>query len=212
MKGDTLASGAAKAVFLGPQLKFNQDELKQDFDRLPAEAFILKYLITQREYDLMVASKGEEVVNIFAEQMKRQAEFYERGMGSDRAQADSLSRECFLTPCVLPGWTGRVIVDRDEPATPKGERGKLLIPRAMRTQKVLLPTTGHIIKAVVFDPGGKDVSVELVGRRVLFNQMSGSPICFNGYPTWTQLELTEILCWVDKEDTQVIEEELAPMV
>jgi hypothetical protein len=144
--------------------------------------------------------------------MKRQAEFYERGLAADAKQADSLKRECFITPFVPLGLVGRVIVDRDEPASPRGERGRLLIPRALRKEKTMLPTTGHIIKAVIYDPQGNNVGDGYIGWRVLFSPMSGTPICFNGYPTWIQLELAEILGVVNKEDVQIQEETLEPMV
>lgn len=212
MQGDKLASGAKSASFaVAPNMKFDEAKMRIDLRMMPSEAFILKYMITQREYDLIKAG-DEENVNAFAEQMKRQAEFYERGLAADQKQADTLKRDCFLIPFVMLGCTGRVIVDRDEPASPKGERGRLLIPRSMRKEKTMLPTTGHIIKAVVFDASGANISDDFIGKRVLFSPMSGTPIMFNGYPTWIQLELSEILDWVVKEDAQVIEETLEPMV
>lgn len=212
LEGDKLASGAPRATFLGPMLKFNEVQMRADFAVLPSAAFQEKYLITQREYDLL--SGGEEAVNSFAEQMKRQAEFYNRGLETDARLAASLNRDCFLQPfdLHLRGFVGRVITDRDEPATPRGERGRLLIPRSLRKEKTLLPTTGRIIKAVIFDPSGQDVSDSYIGRRILFQQMSGSAICFNSYPTWTLLELAEILCWVMNDAATVTEETLEPMV
>jgi len=212
MKGDRLASGARSATFVGPSIRFDEGVMRDDLHKLPAQAFILKYMITQREYDLLSSSDGEERVNAFAEEMKRQAEFYERGLAADAKQADSLKRECFITPFVPLGLTGRVIVDRDEPASPRGERGRLLIPRALRKEKTMLPTTGHIIKAVIYDPEGHDIGKTYVGARVLFSPMSGTPICFNGYPTWIQLELAEVMAIVNKEDAQIQEETLEPMV
>jgi len=211
MKGDRLASGARSATFVGPNMKFDEGVMRDDLRKLPSVAFILKYMITQREYDLLINS-GEERVNAFAEEMKHQAEFYERGLASDQQQADSLRRECFLTPFVPLGLIGRVIVDRDEPASPKGERGRLLIPRALRKEKTMLPTTGHIIKAVIYDPNGVDISSDYIGMRVLFSPMSGTAICFKNYPTWIQLELSEILSVVNKEDVEIQEETLEPMV
>jgi hypothetical protein len=212
MKGDALASGQRSATFaVAPKIKFDEAEMRLDLTRLPASAFKAKYLIAQTEYDLLTSGDGV-AVNDFAEQMKRQAEFYERGLAADAKQADSLKRECFLTPFVPLGLMGRVIVDRDEPATPRGERGRLLIPKALRKEKTMLPTTGHIIKAVVFDQNGINVSDEYLGKRILFSPMSGTAICFTGYPTWIELELSEILAVVNKEDAQVIEETLEPLV
>jgi hypothetical protein len=216
MRGDKLASGAATATFLGPLLKFDEAEMRRELKLLPASAFMEKYMVTQREYDLLVGSDGEISVNAFAEQMRRQNEFYQRGMDADAAQAASLERKCFLEPFELHllGYTGRVIVDRDEPASPKGDVGRLLIPRSLRKEKTLLPTTGHILKAFIVRPDGTPCGPDFIGRRVLFNQMSGSAICFQNYPTWVLLELSEILCWVPKDaaDAKVTEESLEPMV
>ena len=212
MEGDKLARGARSATFaVAPNFKFDEAQMRSDLTRLPASAFMSKYMIAQAEYDLLTQGDGESV-NDFAEEMKRQAEFYERGLAADAKQADSLKRECFITPFVPLGLTGRVIVDRDEPASPRGERGRLLIPRALRKEKTMLPTTGHIIKAVIYDPEGHDIGKTYVGARVLFSPMSGTPICFNGYPTWIQLELAEVMAIVNKEDAQIQEETLEPMV
>jgi len=215
MKGDALASGARSASFaVAPNLKFNEEEMRQDLAKLPASAFKAKYLIAQAEYELLTSGTDEHV-NDFAEQMKRQAEFYERGLASDAKQADSLKRECFLTPFTPQGFVGRVIVDRDEPATPKGERGRLLIPRALRKEKTMLPTTGHVIKETI-EPRpnfeGRLEQLTLIGKRILFSPMSGTAICFTGYPTWIELELSEIMAIVNKEDAQIQEETLEPMV
>jgi len=216
MKGDALASGQRSATFaVAPQLKFNEGQMRDDLTKLPAEAFMLKYMITQREYDL-INHGDEEKVNAFAEDMKAKAEFYERGLSADEAQAASLQRDCFLTPFTTQGYIGRVIVDRDEPATPKGERGRLLIPKALRKEKTLLPTTGHVIKETIEprfnDLTGKWEQLTLLGKRILFSPMSGTAICFKNYPVWTQLELSEILAIVNKEDAEITEEILEPMV
>jgi hypothetical protein len=212
MIGDKLASGARSATFtVAPGFKYDEAQMRKDLRDLPKQKFQEKYLIADAEYDLL-NSGSDEHINSFAEQMKRQAEFYERGLQTDKQQADSLRRECFLTPFVAVGLIGRVIVDRDEPATPKGQKGRLLIPRSLRKEKTLLPTTGHIIKAVVINDRGEDISQDFLGKRILFGQMSGTPICFKMYPTWIQLELAEILAWVNKEDVEVLEVELEPMV
>jgi hypothetical protein len=76
----------------------------------------------------------------------------------------------------------------------------------------MLPTTGHIIKAVIVDGNGQNIGDDYIGMRVLFSPMSGTAICFKGYPTWVELELAEIMAIVNKEDAQVIEETLEPMV
>lgn len=215
LRGDKLASGEARATFLGPMLKFDETEMRRDLTTLPKALFCEKYLVAEREYEMMTTwEHSEEVVNSFAEQMRKQAEFYQRGLDADAQQAASLRRECFLEPFGLhiQGYAGRVIVDRDEPATPKGDKGRLLIPRSLRKEKTLLPTTGHIIKAFVLAPDNSDFSPYMIGKRILFNQMSGSPICFSGYPTWTLLELAEIMCWVPDPEVRVVEEALEPMV
>lgn len=212
LEGDKLASGAPRATFLGPLVKFDEAEMRADLVVLPAVVFQEKYMITQRQYEVM--NSGEAAVNSFAEQMKRQAEFYQRGLDADAAQAASLERKCFLEPfdLALMGYCGRFLVDRDEPASPKGDRGRLLIPRSLRKEKTLLPTTGHVIKQIVVAPDGSVDRKNYLGKRVLFNQMSGSAICFQQYPVWTLLELAEILCWVPVEDAAVVEEDLSPMV
>ena len=212
LEGDKLASGAPRATFMGPMMKFNELQMRQDLTVLPMQTFCEKYLITMREYEMLARSDNEQAVNAFAEQMKRQAEFYQRGLDSDAAQADSLKRDCPLELCYMPGCGGKVLVSRDEPATPSGERGRLLIPRSMRKEKVLLPTVGEIIKAVVFDAEGRDISKQFIGRRILFQQMSGSAVCFNMYPTWQLLDLAEIMAWVVDDKASVVEEQLESMV
>lgn len=218
MRGDALASGQKSAQFsVAPGLKFDEEEMRRDLVLLPAKKFQEKYLIAQLEYDMLThPESGEAVVNDWAIQMKRQAEFYQRGLDTDQQQADSLQRECFLTPFTSQGFIGKVIVDRDEPATPKGAKGRLLIPRSLRKEKTLLPTTGHVIKETIeprVNPQtGNWEQLSLLGKRILFSPMSGTGICFKKYPVWIQLELSEIMAIVNREDVQIQEEELEPMV
>lgn len=209
MEGDKLARGARSATFaVAPGLKFNEGEMHDDLKKLNPELFMVKYMITQIEYD-MLKSGDEERVNTFAQDMKSRLDSVNRALAADEKQEASLRRDCFLTPFVQAGLSGRVIVDRDVPVK---KRSSIALPKSMRTERTLLPTTGHIIKAVVIDSEGKDHSDEFIGLRILFGQMSGSAICFKGYPTWTQLELAEIMCIVNKEDEEVVEETLEPMV
>lgn len=213
MKGDALASGARSATFTGPHIKIDEGVMRDDLKKLSADDFILKYMITQREYDLLVSTKDEEKISSFASEMKAKAEMFNRGIALDEQQAASLKRECFLEPFVPCDLFGRVLVDRDEPAIPRSEATRrLIIPRRLQTEKTLLPTTGHIIKAKVFDNQGFDHSPDFVGKRILFGQMSGTAICFKNYPTWQLLELTEIMCIVPLEDAEVEDTPLEPMV
>lgn len=209
MRGDALASGARSAVFTGPRLKFSEGEMRDDLKRLTSEDFILKYHIAQREYDMLISTKDEVKVSDFAQEMKQRLEAVERSLALDDAQSATLRRDCFIEPFVAGSRYGRVIVDRDDPAKLKS---KLALPMHMRKEKTLLPTTGHIIKAVVFDAEGRDISPEFLAKRILFGRFSGTPIMFKGYPTWIQLDLGEILSFVNVEDIQVEEEEVAPLV
>jgi hypothetical protein len=213
--GDELASGGRSAVFTGPVMKFDEGIMRDDLKKMPSEEFITKYMITQREYDLMSSTRDEETINGFAKEMATKAAFYERGINLDEAQAESLKRECFIEPYVPIGEMGKVIVDRDEPLLRDSLRS-IIIPQRLQKAKTLLPTTGHIIKAVVFkqapDGSAVDISNSFMGRRVLFGQMSGSAICFKGYPTWTMLDLAEIMGWVKSEQVEVEEIPLEPMV
>lgn len=214
MRGDALASGERKAQFsVAPNLRFDEGIMRDDLKRLSCDEFILKYMITQREYDLMINTSDkdrEERVSGIASEMRQRAEFAERELAADAAQEASLNRECFLTPFVPVGITGRVIVSRD---SPPHAPSKLTIPRIYRKDKTLLPTTGHVIKETITrTDDGPEIAQFLLGQRILFSPMSGTAICFKGYPTWIQLELSEILAIVDKEDADLVEEELEPMV
>jgi hypothetical protein len=220
MKGDKFAAGATSGVLPAMPIKFNEGQMRDDLKQLPSEEFILKYMITQREYDLMVAG-SEEKISSFAEEMKERAQLYERQSAAEKAQEEAAEhRECFLTPFVATDLVGRVIVSRDNPKAKKGQSA-LLLPKSLRKEKEMLPTTGHIIKATILatrvEPNTgqsrvEDVSSHYIGWRVLFSPMSGTAICFKGYPTWIQLELSEILCTVLREDVQLEQEDLEPMI
>ena len=186
--------------------------MRHDLPRLTQEEFCDKYMVARQEYN-MIKFGGEERVNSFVKEMEQRAAAIEQELAADDKQETSLQRECFLVPYVPIGVTGRVIVSRDVP--PK-KKSSIALPKSMRKEKTLLPTTGHIIVANVWrdndERGLREVSSEYIGMRVLFGQMSGSAICFKGYPTWIQLEMSEIMAIVLKEDADVIEEELEPMV
>lgn len=212
MRGDALASGDKRATFMVASKKLGLDEGKthDDMIHLTREEFITKYMITERRYDmLMQGSLDEENVSTFAQEMKQRAAFNEAELARDAKQDASLDRTCFLTPFVAIGFTGRVIVARDR-VPEKGS--SIVLPKSYRKDKVLLPTTGHVIKAMIIRDDGKWDQDVLLGKRILFSPMSGTAICFKGYPTWIQLELSEVLATVDKEDVDLIEEELEPMV
>jgi hypothetical protein len=211
MRGDALASGQRSAQFsVAPGLKFNEGEMRDDLAKMTSDDFIAKYMITRREYDLYLASSDEEDVSTFAEEMKARAEIYNKELERDTKQEASLNRECFLTPFVPVGITGRVIVSRDRPP---GKPSALALPKSLRKDKTLLPTTGHVIKETLDTLDGTGFPKEsLLGKRILFSPMSGTAICFKGFPTWIQLDLNEILAIVDKEDVDLEEETLEPMV
>lgn len=210
MEGDKLARGARSATFaVAPNLRFDEGIMRDDLLHLSAEEFMLKYMITRREYDMHLNSNDDDKVSAFAEEMKQRAEFYNQELARDEKQEASLSRDCFIEPFVAFGITGRVIVSRDAPPTKKSA---LLLPQSQRKSKTLLPTTGHVIKEKVFDSFGNEGTISYLGKRVLFSPMSGTAICFKGFPTWIQLELSEILGFVNKEDVNLIEEDLESMV
>jgi len=213
MRGDKFASGAARSGVLPMQpIKFNEGEMQDDFKRLSPEMFMIKYMITQIEYDLM-KSGGEERVSSFALDMQQRAEAVDRASALDDIEDSKLKRSCdFLEPFHPVGLSGRVLVGYDIPFENR-RKSPLLIPKKLRTERTLLPTTGHVLRAAIWSEIAQDwVSDSWLGRRVLFNQMSGSAICFTGFPTWNMLELSEILAIVTKEDYQVVEEPLEPMV
>lgn len=208
MIGDKLASGAPSATFTGPRLKFDEFKLKQDFKQLPAATFMERYMIAQPEYDLMLKSNGEEA-NTLIREIQERTEAIERLIEEEKREDAGLRRECFIEPFVAWGISGRVIVSRDKSVLPK-EISKLALPRHLRKERERLPTTGHVIKSCVYDATGLR-NISLDGKRVLFGPMSGTAICFRGYPTWIALDVAEIIGIVHKEDAQVIEEELEPL-
>jgi hypothetical protein len=209
MIGDALASGARSATFaVAPKLKFDPEEMKRDLKALNQEEFCDKYLVAKPEYEMLKA--GGESVNNFARQMEIEREAFERVAAIDAKREASLQRECFLE--LIVGYSGRVLVARDKPETAQ-QTSRLLIPRSMRKQKEMLPTTGHIIQAVIMDTTNQSNAAEkFVGRRVVFSPMSGTPLCFNGYPTWHVLEASELIAFINKTDAEIVEEPLEPMV
>jgi hypothetical protein len=213
MRGDALASGQRTATFVGPKLHFTEGELRRDLLDMSKDDFMAKYMVAEREYNMLNNSRpDEEKISAFAEEMQQRADIYNRQLATEKAQEDTLRRDCFLTPFLPVGVTGRVIVSRDGPVD---KPSKILIPKSMRTDKTLLPTTGHVIKESICSIDGLDGQAgfyTLMGKRILFSPMSGTAICFKGYPTWIQLELTEILAIVNKEDAVLQDETLEPMV
>jgi hypothetical protein len=209
MRGDALASGARSAQFsVAPGLRFDEGQMRDDLRKLSPDEFTQKYYVTHREYDLMLHGSDERVSS-FAEEMKQRADIFNQELERDAKQQASLNRECFLTPFVPIGISGRVIVTQDVPAQ---KPSKLLLPRSQRKSKDYLPTTGHVIKETIeLDPSGYYRWSTLMNKRVLFSPMSGTAICFKGFPTWRQLELTEIMAIVNKEDAEILEEELEPL-
>jgi len=217
-KGDKFASGTRTGVIpMLNQIKFDEGQMHDDLPKLTLDEFCTKYLITPREYEMLLAAKevgNEERVSAFAEQMKRAVKAVEQQLAIEAKQEQRLDYECFIQPLHPVGLSGRVIICYDKPKKKLSEKSKLILPpKSQRTERTLLPTTGHIIRAAVWDElRAKWVSDEWIGKRVLFNQTSGSPICFNNFPTWNELELGEILGIVEKEDAEVQEEELLPMI
>lgn len=214
MQGDKLASGARTATFsVAPGLKFDEQKMRDDLGKLPKAAFIDKYMVAELEYQMLSearVSDDEVKISDFAKDMATRTEFYNRELALDEKQVAQLNRECFLEPFVPIGCTGRVIVSQD---TPTRQRTIVVqAPRSKRTEKELLPTTGHIIKAIIYDSQGVEIGESFINKRVVFNPMSGSALCFNGFPIWRQLELSEILAYIHREDVQLVEEVLEPMV
>jgi hypothetical protein len=209
VQGDKLASGAPSAQFSGPKLRYTQDEQFADLRSMTPQAFKEKYMVTQREYDMLIMSDGT-VTDSLVKEMQEHSEVIERLTALDTKQEESLKRECFLEPFVALGLTGRIIVSRDTPVV-RESVSKLALPRHLRKERERLPTTGHIIRAKVFDSDGLDVGLNFINKRILFGPMSGTAACFDGYPTWIILDVAEILCIVNKEDAEPIEEPLEPL-
>jgi hypothetical protein len=224
-RGDKFASGATSGVIphLAP-IKFNEGEMRDDLKKISSQEFMVKYLITQMEYDILTDASEEKKAS-FAEQIKQRAETVERELAIDDAEEAKWNRKCdFLTPFHPIGLSGCLLVSYDKPVKYRSQSGIILAPRSQRKDRTLLPTTGHVMRAAIWDERivvnpqsepnvfGGWVSAEWIGKRVLFNQMSGSAICFNKFPTWIRIEISEVLCIVDREDIDVIEEPLEPMV
>jgi hypothetical protein len=209
MEGDKLASGAKSAQFHGPKLRYAQDEQFVDLRAMPAAKFKEKYMVTQREYDMLVVSDGTSVDSL-AKEMEEHAEVIERLLEQDKSEDRALKRECFLEPFLALGMSGRVIVTRDLPVA-RAEQSKLALPRHLRKVRERLPTTGHVIRARVVSEVGEEIGANFVGKRILFGPMSGQAITFKEFPVWIILEVSEILAWVHREDAEVVEEELEPL-
>jgi hypothetical protein len=212
MKGDALASGARSATFaVAPNIKFSEGEMRDDLLKIPQEEFITKYMVTAHEYRRLYNGRNDpERVSSFAAEMQQRAEMHNRDIAADAKQEQSLRRDCPVEPFVIPvGQRGRVIVSRDSPSV---KPSSIVLPNSLRKERPMLPTTGHIIKATIRDDQDFDLGPEYVGKRVLFSPMSGTAICFKNYPTWIQLDLSEILALVNIEDIQLVEEELESMV
>jgi len=194
-------------------IKFNEGEMRDDLKRLTPQEFIIKYLITQIEYDILIGASEERKAS-FAEQMKQRTESFVQALKIDEDEEAKWDRKCdFLTPFHPIGLSGRIIVSYDKPVKYRSASGLILAPKSQRKDRTLLPTTGHVMRAAVWSEiEERWVSDLWIGIRVLFNQMSGSAICFDGFPTWNELELGEILAIVEREDINVVEEPLEPMV
>lgn len=209
MIGDKLASGAPSATFTGPRIKFEEAEVQFDLRRLPAQAFKEKYMITEREYQLMISSDGE-ATNALAREIETRIEAIKRLTEQDQQQDESLKRDCPFAPFCEPGWTGKVVVTRDQPAL-RQMQSRLALPRHMRQQREKLPTTGKVIESNVYDGNGVP-RTDLMGLRVIFGPMSGTAICFSGYPTFITLDIAEIIATVRNADAEIVEQEIEPMV
>lgn len=209
-RGDRLASGAKSATFTMAKPKFDEGQMMDDLRKMTSAPFCEKYMITSIEYDQLFrhalerakSPESEEVINDFAQTMRARREALDRELAADDAQDASLSRECFIEP-----RPGSVIVSRDVPLKPKST---LLLPPKKDRNKELLPTTGHVIKIGV--GAEAEYGCELLGKRVIFQQMSGQAICFKGYPTWIELTTSEIMGIVQKEDAEVLDTPLEAMV
>ncbi len=196
--GDLLARGAPSATFLGPLVKINESEFHDDLKHLHRVTFIDKYRITERYYDMLTSSDNDRsnaAVETFLDE-RRSA--YEREANAEAKREQKLvSRDCFIVPA-----PGRLIVLRDGEHKPRARN--IILVNDPKKRK-LLPTTGHVIAT-------GDGTEAWSGKRVLFGQMSGTAICFNGMPDWIMLQVEEIMGEVTKEDAQLAEQELESMV
>lgn len=210
MIGDKLASGAPSATFTGPKIKVDPIEMDRDFHTLPAFVFREKYMITEREYDLMVGSDGIPPTNMLAKSMEDHLEIINRMSAHDQKQDESLKRDCPISPYIAYGLTGRVIASRDRPAVRRSV-SRLALPRDLRKQREMLPSTGQIVRATVVNQEGKEIGASFLGKRIVWGGMSGQALCFDGYPTFIELELAEILGFMDRDDVKITEQELEPL-
>jgi hypothetical protein len=209
MQGDKLASGAERAQFHGPKISVDEARQREDLRSMSEADFKFKYLITNLEYKMLLESDGEKT-NMLMKQMQEQTEVIERLTALDKAEDQALRKQCFIEPFLSPGAIGRVIVTRDIP-TVSAETSKLALPKHLRKEKTRLPTTGHIIRAQILNAAGDHIGHNFIGLRILFGPMSGTAICFEGYPTWIMLDVNEIMGIVHKEDAVPIEEPIEPL-
>lgn len=197
--GDKLARGARSATFVGPRIKIDESQMRDDLKTLTKFAFCERYMVTEREYAMMTSPRPdvqERSTETFLEE-RRQA--YERETEIEaKNEAKLVSRQCFIMPS-----TGRLIVLRDGEHKERGG-GRIVLVNDPKKRK-LLPTTGHVIAC----GEGTDF---WMGKRVLFGQMSGTVICFAGFPMWIMLQVEEVMGEVTKEDAQLVEETLEPMI
>lgn len=196
--GDLLARGAPSATFLGPKLKIDELEFNTDLAKLAKEQFCDKYMVSSRYYDMLTSKDEDRSGTARQTFLEEAAANYKRQAAAEAARETKLtSRHCFIIPAF-----GRVIVLRDGEYKNRGNR--IILADDPRKRK-LLPTTGHVIACA-------DGLGEWMGKRVLFGQMSGTAICFNGMPDWIMLQVEEIMGEVTKEDAQLVGQELEPMV
>lgn len=91
-----------------------------------------------------------------------------------------IDKECFLEPV-----GSRLVVKRDQ----FKYSGLIAIPDKAKEP----PTTGTVVKA---GPGLEDY----VGKRVLWNFLSGSPVTFRNKPSYTVLNIEEVLAIITTDE------------
>jgi co-chaperonin GroES (HSP10) len=112
-----------------------------------------------------------------AELAARQAEINERPLPK---------RTCFLTP-----QPGRVIIEQDDV---KRKSSIIYTP----TDKEPRPTTGTVIAV----PDDAQMTIQWIGKKVLFAQFSGICLNFKNCPNWRVLQVDEILAVFNNSDDQ----------
>lgn len=187
-------------------IKIDESAMYQDLARMSVTEFQEKYLVTPTEYNMLIKSHGE-ASNVLLKAMQDHTEVIERLAAVDAAQDESLKRPCPFKPFYNHGAAGRVVVTRDQPVL-RPEQSRLALPRRLRTQKEVLPTTGHIIDVA---STSQSIHDDLINKRIIFGPMSGTTICFSGYPTFYILEIAEILGIIVDDKAKVIEQEIEPL-